>query len=71
VLSITPQGFIAHWPGSHPDDFYLDSSWVIAMVEILPCQDGDSLLSDDHSSTEILKSFGMAESATNRVSVHA
>jgi hypothetical protein len=26
VLSITLQGFIIHWPGSRPDDSYLDSS---------------------------------------------
>jgi hypothetical protein len=41
------------------------------MAEILPYQDGDSLLDDDHSSMEILESSGMEESATNRVSVHA
>jgi hypothetical protein len=71
VLSVTPQGFIVHWPRSYLDDSYPDSSRVIAMAEILPYQDGDSLLSDDHSSTKILESSGMMESTTNRVSVHA
>jgi hypothetical protein len=49
VLSVTLQGFIVHWPGSHPDDSYPDSSRVIAMAEILPYQDGDSLPGDDHT----------------------
>jgi hypothetical protein len=71
VLSVTSQCFIVHWPRSRPDDSYPDSSQVIAMVEILPYQDGDSLPGDDHGSTEILKSSGTVESATNRVSGHA
>jgi hypothetical protein len=41
------------------------------MAEILPYQDGDALSGDDQGSTEILKSSGTAESATNKVSVHA
>jgi hypothetical protein len=71
VLSITPQGLIIHWPGSCLDDSYLDSSWVIAMAEILPYQDEDSLPGDNHGSTKILESSGTAKSATHRVSMHA
>jgi hypothetical protein len=71
VLSVTLQGFIVHWPGSHPDDSYPDSSRVIAMAEILPYQDGDSLPGDDHTTMEILESSDTTESATNRVFVHA
>jgi hypothetical protein len=51
VLSITPQGFIVHWPGRRLDDIYSDSSRVDAMAEILPFQDGDTLPEDQHSST--------------------
>jgi hypothetical protein len=41
------------------------------MTEILPFQDGHSLPDDDHGSTEILESSGMAESTTKRVFSHA
>jgi hypothetical protein len=71
VFSITQQDFIVHWPRSCPDNSYPDPSRVIAMAEILPYQDGDSLPGDNHGSTEILESSGMTESATNRVSMHA
>jgi hypothetical protein len=41
------------------------------MAEILPFQDGDVLPGDDQGSKEILESSSTAESATNRVSMHA
>jgi hypothetical protein len=40
---------------------------VIAVTEILPYQDGDSLPCDDRGSTEILRSSGTAKSTPNRV----
>lgn len=56
MLTATPQGFIVHWPESRPTNSSSDSSWMVAMDEILPYQDGDSLPSEDESATEILNS---------------
>ena len=53
VLSITPEGGIVHWPGVRPDTSLIDSSHLVGMVELLPYQDGRTLLADnnDHGST--------------------
>jgi hypothetical protein len=70
VLSLTPQGFVVHWPGRRPDYVHADSSRVVVMAEILPFQDGEALPEDQHSLTDILPSSTTMESANFRGSSH-
>jgi hypothetical protein len=67
VLYITPEGGIIHWPGARPDTSSIEPSHLVAMVELLPYQDGRTLPADDndHGSTEILDSTTTAESRTH------
>ena len=67
VLFITPKGGIVHWLGARPDTSLTDPSRLVGMVELLPYQDGKTLLADnnDHSSIEILDNATTAESRTH------
>jgi hypothetical protein len=67
VLYTTPEGGIVDWPGARPDTSSIEPSCLVAMVELLPYQDGRTLPANDndHGSTEILDSTMTAESGTH------
>ena len=48
VLSITPEGGIVQWSGARPDTSLIDPSHLVGMVELLPYQDGVTLLADNN-----------------------
>jgi hypothetical protein len=73
VLYITPEGGIVHWPGAWPNTSSIEPSRLVAMVELLPYQDGRTLPADgnDHGSTEILDSTTTIESGTHWATRHS
>ena len=73
VLSITPEGGIVHWPGARPNTSLIGPSRLVGMVELLPYQDGRTLLANnnDHSFIEILDSTTTAESITHSAMRHS
>ena len=73
VLSITPEGGIIYWPSARLDISLTDPSHLVGMVELLPYQDGKTLLADnnDHGSIEILDIATTAEFRTHSATMHS
>jgi hypothetical protein len=73
VLSITLEGGIVHWLGARPDTSSTDPSCLVGMVELLPYQDGNTLLANnsEHGSTKIVDSAMTAQSGTHSATRHS